>query len=146
MFHHLPRAVCAAALALLCASAAFAATGQNRLTDIRYWSSPTYTRLVFDLKTETAWETKELKDSNRIVVELDGFDGFIPKELLAINDTIIKRVRTLQSNGKVRILIELEKPAEHKIFALKRVDEKPPRLVIDLTRADLEQAARVQRE
>ncbi len=146
MFHHLPRAACAAALALLCASAAFAAAGQNRLTDIRYWTSPTYTRLVFDLKTETAWETKELKDSNRIVVELDGFDGFIPKELLAINDTIIKRVRTLQSNGKVRILIELEKPAEHKIFALKRVDEKPPRLVIDVTRADLEQAARMQRE
>ncbi len=146
MRYHLPRAACAAALCLLCASAALAAAGQNRLTDIRYWSSPTYTRLVFDLKTETTWETQELKDSNRIVVELDGFDGFMPRELLAINDTIIKKVRTLQSNGKVRILIELEKSAEYKIFALKRVDEKPPRLVIDVTRADLEQAARVQRE
>ena len=93
MFHHLPRAACAAALCLLCASAAFAAAGQNRLTDIRYWSSPTYTRLVFDLKTETAWETQELKDSNRMVVELDGFDGFMPKELLEVNDGIIKKVR-----------------------------------------------------
>jgi N-acetylmuramoyl-L-alanine amidase len=146
MFYKLLRAACAAALCLLCASAAFAAAGQNRLSDIRHWTSPTFTRLVFDLKTETTWETQELKDSNRLVVELDGFDGFMPRELLEINDGIIKKVRLLQSGGKVRILIELEKPAEHKIFALKQVDEKPPRLVIDVTRSDLEQADRVQRE
>lgn len=146
MFHHLPRAACAGAFVLLCTTAALAAAGPNRLTDLRYWSSPTYTRLVFDLKAEAVWETQELKDSNRIVVELDGFDGFMPKELLEINDSIIKKVRILESGGNVRILIELEKPAEHKVFALKRVDEKPPRLVIDVTRADLEQAARVQRE
>ena len=143
---HLLRSACGAALCLLCASAAFAAAGQNRLTDIRHWTSPTYTRLVIDLKTETAWETQEQKDSNRLIVELDGFDGFMPKELLEVNDGIIKKVRLLQSGGKVRILIELEKPAEHKIFALKKIDEKPPRLVIDVTRADLEQAARGHRE
>jgi len=143
--HHL-RPACAAALCFLWASAALAAAGQNRLTDIRHWSSPTYTRLVIDLKAETAWETQEQKDSNRLIVELDGFDGFMPKELLEINDGIIKKVRALQSGGKVRILIELEKPAEHKIFALKKIDEKPPRLVIDVTRADLEQAARGHRE
>ena len=146
MFDRQLRQACAAALCLLWASAAFAAAGQNRLTDIRHWSSPTYTRLVIDLKAETAWETQEQKDSNRLIVELDGFDGFMPKELLEINDGIIKKVRALQSGGKVRILIELEKPAEHKIFALKKIDEKPPRLVIDVTRADLEQAARGHRE
>jgi N-acetylmuramoyl-L-alanine amidase len=146
MLHHLQQAACAAALVLLCTCTAFAAAGQNRLTDIRYWSSPTYTRLVLDLKAEAAWEAHELKDANRIVVELDGFDGFLPKDLLEINDPIIKKARVLQTGGKVRILIELQKPAEHKIFALKRLDEKPPRLVIDVTRADLEQAARVQRE
>ncbi len=146
MLGHVLRPVCGAALCLLCASAAFAAAGQNRLTDIRYWTSPTYTRLVIDLKTETAWEMQELKGSNRLVVELDGFDGFMPKELLEVNDGIIKKVRVLQTGGKVRILIELEKPAEHKIFALKKIDEKPPRLVVDVTRADLEQAARGHRE
>lgn len=143
---HLLRLACGAALCLLCASAAFAAAGQNRLTDIRYWTSPTFTRLVLDLKTETAWETQELKDAKRLVVEIDGFDGFMPKELLEVNDGIVKKVRVLQSGGKVRILIELSKPAEHKIFALKKIDEKPPRLVIDVTRSDLEQADRVQRE
>jgi N-acetylmuramoyl-L-alanine amidase len=146
MLHFLPRAAFAAALGLFITSAAFAAAGQNRLTDMRYWTSPTFTRLVFDLKAETTWETQEQKDSNRLVVELDGFDGFLPKELLEVNDGIVKKVRALQSGGKVRILIELEKPVEHKIFVLKKINEKPPRLVIDLTRSDLEQADRVHRE
>ena len=139
------RAACILGLCLAFVPAAFAAGGQNRLTDIRYWTSPTFTRLVFDLKAETSWETQQ-QDSNRVVIELDGFDGFLLRELLSVNDGIVKKVRALQSGGKIRIVIELEKPAEHKIFILKKIDEKPPRLVIDLTRADLEQAARVQRQ
>ncbi len=146
MQRHMQRAACIMALCLVCVPAAFAAAGQNRLTDIRYWTSPTFTRLVFDLKSEATWETGEQKDSNRLVLELDGFDGFLPRELLSVNDGIVKKVRALHSSGKIRILIELEKPAEHKIFILKKIDEKPPRLVIDLTRTDLEQAARGERQ
>ena len=77
MQRHMQRAACIMALCLVCVPAAFAAAGQNRLTDIRYWTSPTFTRLVFDLKSEATWETGEQKDSNRLVLELDGFDGFL---------------------------------------------------------------------
>lgn len=145
MRRHVQRAACLVALCLACAQAV-AAGGQNRLTDIRYWTSPTYTRLVFDLKAGTAWKAQEQKDVRRLVIELEGFDGFLPKKLIAVNDGIVKKVRATQSKGKISVVVELEKPAEHKIFALKKIDNKPPRLVIDLTRSDLEQAARVQRQ
>ncbi len=144
MLRIVQRAAFFMALCLACALPA-AADGPNRLTDIRYWTSPTYTRLVFDLKAGAAWKTLQQKDASRLVIEFDGFDAFLPKKLIAINDGIVKKVRASSNKGKIRVVVELEKPAEHKIFALKKIDKKPPRLVIDLTRLDLEQAARVQR-
>lgn len=126
---------------------ASAGEGKNRLSDIRYWSSPTFTRLVLDLKDETQCNSFILKEPERIVIELNDFDGYMPKTLLNINDGIVKNVRALQDKeGKIRMIIDLEKPAAHKIFPLKQVDEKMPRLVIDITRLDLEQADRMQRE
>lgn len=143
---HVQRAALLAALCLACAPAAFAAGGKNRLTDIRHWSAPTYTRLVFDLRGETAWKVGELKAARSLAIELDGFDGFLPRRLVTINDGIVKSVRSLASGGTIRVLIDLEKPAEYKIFSLKKIGDKPARLVIDLTRADLEQAARDKRQ
>ena len=132
--------------AQLCLAPA-SAEAKNHLSDIRYWSSPTTTRLVLDLKDEATSDSFFLKDPDRLVVEMTGFDGSMPKDLLNIHDGIVKKVRALQDKeGKVRLIIDLEKPSAHKIFPLKQIDDKPPRLVIDITRLDLEAADKVKRE
>jgi len=137
--------LCLALLAGRCDSAA--AAQQNHLSDIRYWSAPTFTRIVFDLQQETRHDASMLTEPDRLVVEMSGFDGFMPTGLLSINDGIVKNVRALQDrDGKVRALIELEKPATHKIFSLRPIDGKSPRLVVDVIRLDLEQEDRRQRE
>lgn len=137
--------LCLIMLARLCNSAV--AAQQNHLSDIRYWSAPTFTRIVFDLQQETQHDASMHTDPDRIVVEMSGFDGFLPTNLLSINDGIVKNVRALQDHeGKVRVLIELEKPAAHKIFPLQPIEGKSPRLVVDITRLDLEQEDRRRRE
>jgi N-acetylmuramoyl-L-alanine amidase len=137
--------LCLAVLAGLSSGAV--AAQQNHLSDIRFWSAPTFTRIVFDLQQETQPDASTLADPDRIAVVMSGFDGFLPRSLLSINDGIVRNVRALQDrDGNIRVLIELEKPATHKIFSLRPIDGKSPRLVVDVTRLDLEQADRRQRE
>ncbi len=120
---------------------------QNRLIDIRYWSSPTFTRIVLDLKTKAHYDAFSLVKPHRLVVDLKDFDGPAPKKLVKIRDGIVKQVRTSRKDPKtVRIVIDLAKKSNHKIFPLKKISTKPPRLVIDIRRPDLEKADRAARE
>ena len=146
MRRRVQRAACVVALCILCAPASRAGAAANRLTDIRFWTSPTFTRLVFDLRAETSWKESPQKDATILELELVGFDGALPREVMPVGDGIVKAVRARAAAGKIRLVIELEKPAEHRVFILKKIDEKPPRLVVDVTRADLEAADRVQRQ
>ena len=132
---------------ILCFLPATEADQKNRLIDIRYWSAPTFTRIVFDLKQKTSYESSKLTNPERITLTMEGFDGFLPKDLLSVGDGIVRNVRVLQDRqGTVRVVIELEKPATHNIFPLGPIDGKSPRLVVDITREDLEMADRRQRE
>ena len=42
---------------LWCSAGGARASGANSLTDIRYWSAPTYTRIVLDLQQEAVFKS-----------------------------------------------------------------------------------------
>ena len=118
----------------------------NRLTDIRYWSAPTYTRIVLDLEQEATFESFTLTNPDRIVVDVIGVAPKVPRDLMVINDKIVKQVRAAGSGSdRVRIVIDLDQKSEHTIFSLGAIESKPPRLVIDISRPDLEEADRTRR-
>ena len=122
------------------------ASGTNSLTDIRYWSAPTYTRIVLDLQQEAAFKSFTLTNPARIVVDVTGVAPKVPRDLLVINDKIVKQVRAAGSGSDcVRIVLDLDQQSEHAIFSLGAIDAKPPRLVIDVSRPDLEEADRTRR-
>ncbi len=134
----------AAASLLLSSSSAYAA---NRLYDLRHWTAPAYTRIVLDLKHTAEYSSFVLTNPPRLVLDLKNFDGHIPKNLAKINDGIVKTIRLAKkSKNVVRIVIDLERSSDHKIFPLKKISEKPPRLVVDITRTDLEKSHRNKRE
>ena len=129
---------------LLISSSAYAA---NRLYDLRHWSAPSHARIVFDLKHPAKYNSFVLSNPARLVLDLKDFDGHIPKNLAKINNNIVKTIRLAKKPGNViRIVIDLKKSSDHKIFPLKKIDKKPPRLVIDITRSDLEKTNRKKRE
>ena len=131
---------------LWCSAAPARAADPNRLTDIRYWSAPTYTRIVLDLEQEAKFESFTLADPHRIVVDVLAVAPKVPKGQLVINDRIVKQVRAAGSGSdRVRIVIDLDQKSEHTIFSMGAIEPKPPRLVIDISRPDLEEADRTQR-
>ncbi|MCP4716616.1 MAG: LysM peptidoglycan-binding domain-containing protein, partial [Deltaproteobacteria bacterium] len=122
-------------------------SAQNRLTDIRHWSSPTFTRIVFEMRSTARYNSFVLSQPDRLVVDVLDIAGSIPKKEIVIRDKVVKKVRVSARNKtSVRIVIDLQHKADHKIFPLKKVEGKPPRLVIDITRPDLEASDKAQRE
>ena len=129
---------------LVISSSSYAA---NRLYDLRHWSAPSHARIVFDLKHPAKYNSFVLSNPARLVLDLKDFDGHIPKNLAKINNNIVKKIRLAKKpENVIRIVIDLKKSSDHKIFPLKKIDKKPPRLVIDITRSDLEKTNRKKRE
>lgn len=109
--------------------------GKARVDNIRYWSSPTYTRVVIDLDNDVSYSRgvlKDVKQRNRIKsVYLDLHNSFISggSRTIDINDGILKKVKVAQFNKKtVRTVIYLDSIDDYKIFAL----SNPPRIVVDV--------------
>jgi len=133
----------AAANLLLSLNTTYAA---NRLYDLRHWTAPAYTRIVLDLKHSAEYSSFVLTDPPRLVIDLKNIDPHIPKNFAEINDGIVKTIRLAKkSKNVVRIVIDLKKSSDHKVFPLKKVSNKRPRLVIDITRTDLEKSHRKKR-
>jgi N-acetylmuramoyl-L-alanine amidase len=100
-----------------------------------------------DLKKDASFTTFMLKKPERLVVDLRKIKDSIPQQLISVNNGIVKRVRAARyQKGVIRVVVDLEKPSHHKVFPLKKFGAKPPRLVIDIIRPDLEKADRKQRE
>ncbi len=119
----------------------------NELTAIRYWSSPTSTRIVLDIKQRATYQVAAQPNPELLAIDLHDFSGPIPTNALTVNDGIVKTVTARRTNGRtIRLTIELVKPAAHKIFQMERYLEMPHRLAIDFIRQDLEQADQLRRE
>ncbi|MEK6602146.1 MAG: N-acetylmuramoyl-L-alanine amidase [Candidatus Binatota bacterium] len=113
-----------------------AANGKALLTQIRYTSSQTYTRITMDLSTEIRFETHVLKEEPskglppRIYVDLLGarlgMDGTQP---MVVQDRLLRQVRVGQfSPDVVRVVLDMSSLTGHKAFLL----PDPFRLVVDI--------------
>jgi N-acetylmuramoyl-L-alanine amidase len=108
----------------------------NRLTSIRYWSNPGYTRIVIDVSGEAEFSTNYLApepDKNippRLYVDIEktGLDENLP-ETTIVDDSLLRRIRTGKPQGDtVRVVLDLQSIGDYKVFPL--VD--PWRIVIDI--------------
>ncbi len=99
------------------------------VTEIRYWSSQDYTRLVIQLEREVQFEKKVLSDPDRIYFDL--LETRLENELeraYDVNGVFLKRVRVGENRpGVVRVVLDFETIHSHSVFAL----YDPYRIVID---------------
>jgi len=115
------------------------AWGKVDILDIRYWSAPEYTRIVVDLTGPAYYDLFELTEPNRVVIDLKEANTLLSKKEFIINDQVISKVRWgYFIPGTMRVVVDLVKSAETKVFTLKKFQDKPDRLVIDIFRSDLE--------
>src|SRR3989337_638004 len=107
-----------------------------RVTDIRYWSNPAYTRVVINLSSDAVFKHRLLKEDpglkkpRRLYVDISRA-AISPslKQPIPINDGLLRMARAGQyTRDTVRVVLDIESIEDYKIFPM----AEPFRIVIDV--------------
>jgi len=119
---------------LLCVCCMYVSTSEAaEVRDVRLWTAPDHTRIVFDLSRSIDYEVFRLHQPERVVIDIK-HTTINRTSPLALPDPMIKSVRYGEpKKGVLRIVLDMQKKnASLRSFLLKPMQGKPHRLVIDL--------------
>lgn len=103
------------------------------MSSVRHWTAPDHTRIVIDLSGEPKWRSSVLSDPPRILVEIAKAKLDLSLTELSVGDGVVERIRMHPKPGSVvQVVVDLAAASESNVFYLKRLDGKPPRIVIDV--------------
>ncbi|WP_193165799.1 N-acetylmuramoyl-L-alanine amidase [Microbulbifer hainanensis] len=100
---------------------------------VRLWRAPDHTRLVFDLSGPAEHKLFTLSNPDRVVIDVE--DTKLAAQLadLQLEGTPIAGVRHGRHNKKdLRVVLDLKQSIKPRSFALRRHEDLPDRLVLDL--------------
>jgi N-acetylmuramoyl-L-alanine amidase len=111
------------------------------VSGLRFWSNPSYTRIVIDADQETSFSHRLLKKDpaikkpQRLYIDLNGSRlGAGIQKFIPINDELLSDARAGQyTPDAVRIVVDIKSFKNYKIFSLKN----PFRIVLDVWGQDL---------
>ncbi|PYX14865.1 MAG: N-acetylmuramoyl-L-alanine amidase [Acidobacteria bacterium] len=111
-----------------------------RVTGIRHWSTPDYTRVAIDLEQDIKFESQRINRPDRIFFDL--LDTKLASTLVGktfdVDDGLLKKIRIAQfQRGKTRVVLEVEDLSDYDAFLL----PNPSRLIIDVHGNDVRRAA-----
>jgi len=110
--------------------------GDSLITGLRFWSNPSYTRVVIDADKETPYSHKLLESNDpsrtpqRLYVDFAGSDlGKGIDKVLPINDDLLISVRAGRQEARtVRVVVDIKSFKTYKIFSLRN----PFRTIVDV--------------
>lgn len=106
--------------------------GLARVTGIRHWSTPTYTRVAIDLGDDVTYEAARVPNPDRIYFDLHGTrlaQDLVGKSFTVTDDGFLKKIRAAQfSNDMTRVVLDVNGVTEYSAFLL----PNPYRLIIDI--------------
>jgi len=112
--------------------------GQGILFNLRHWSASDNTRIVLDVSDETDFNA--ISSDGKVTVEL--YNTFIgsnlPSEIVLANSGVKIIAISSQQKDSIRIEVTLMEGSAANIFKLKRFEDKPERVVIDVTNYEIE--------
>ncbi len=102
-----------------------------RVTGIRHWSTPDYTRVAIDLESEVKFGSQRIANPDRIFFDLR--DTKLASTLVGksfdVDDGFLKKIRVAQFQpGRTRVVLEVESLSDYEAFLL----PNPYRLIIDI--------------
>lgn len=103
------------------------------IDNVRLWRAPDHTRLVFDLDGPVEHQLFTLSNPARIVIDLPDIKMRAKIDALPFDKTPIVNLRhATKNNGALRIVLDLKQPVRPRSFLLRRHEQLPDRLVVDL--------------
>lgn len=122
-------AISVALLLILSTTGAFAA----EVRDLRLWRAPDHTRLVLDMSGPTYHRLLELKNPDRIVIDVVDSSLKAALDDLPLENTPISRVRSgVRDGDDLRLVLDLSDRVRPRSFSLKATDRAADRIVVDL--------------
>jgi N-acetylmuramoyl-L-alanine amidase len=102
-----------------------------RVTGVRHWSTPDYTRVAIDIDAEVKYEAGRIGNPDRIFFDL--YDTKVASSLIGktfeVQDGLLRKVRVAQNHAGVsRVVLEVNGVADYSVFLL----PNPYRLIIDI--------------
>ncbi|WP_049757664.1 N-acetylmuramoyl-L-alanine amidase [Magnetococcus marinus] len=133
---------------MLLPNLAEASLGPNQIKDIRVWTAPDHSRVVFDLERPVKHTLFRLKNPDRVVLDIENAILSQSTSHLRIKDPVVRAFRMgIPRPDTTRAVFELNEEVRPRSFLLKATKDRGPRLVIDLYRkGELERQARLERE
>ena len=102
------------------------------VTNMRYWTAPDHTRIVFDLTEPPVFETARQDGTLIVTFRETACAESVPRETRIDKSGIGKLTISVPAEGDVLVQMELGKGSEANVFPLKQFLDKPDRLVIDI--------------
>jgi len=102
-----------------------------RVTGIRHWSTPDYTRVAIDLESEVKYGSQRIANPDRIFFDLRGtkLASTLVGKSFDVDDGFLKKIRVAQFQpGRTRVVLEVDDLSDYEAFLL----PDPYRLIIDI--------------
>ncbi len=102
-----------------------------RVTGIRHWSTPDYTRVAIDVESDVKFSSQRIATPARIFFDLNGtkLASTLVGKSFDVGDGFLKKVRVAQfAPGRTRVVLEVDNLSDYDAFLL----PNPYRLIIDI--------------
>jgi N-acetylmuramoyl-L-alanine amidase len=116
-----------------------------RVTGIRHWSTPDYTRVAIDLESGIKFGSQRIASPDRIFFDLRGtkLASTLVGKSFDVDDGFLKKIRVAQFKpGRTRVVLEVDDLSDYEAFLL----PNPYRLIIDIHGKDAKKSARAKEE
>ncbi|HEX3819626.1 MAG TPA: N-acetylmuramoyl-L-alanine amidase [Candidatus Sulfotelmatobacter sp.] len=107
-----------------------------RVTAVRHWSTPDYTRVAIDLESEIKFGSQRIANPDRIFFDLRGtkLASTLVGKSFDVDDGFLKKIRVAQFEpGRTRVVLEVDDLSSYNAFLL----PNPYRLIIDIHGKDI---------
>lgn len=122
------------------------AWAQTEIINLRHWTAPEHTRVVIDTDEEIQYTVEKSASKVQLNLANSTLLKGIPLEYILNKPGIARIVFSVLAAGDVRLEIFVTERVETKIFKLKKFQDKPYRLVVDITLPDVEKEESQARE
>ncbi len=102
-----------------------------RVTGVRHWSAPDYTRVAIDVEQDVKFDSQRISHPDRIFFDLRGtkLASTLVGKTFDVDDGFLKKIRVAEFQpGRTRVVLEVDDLASYDAFLL----PNPYRLIIDI--------------